>query len=56
VHGIARQAGGCVALESTPGQGATFRVFLPRLEQPRAAGSETETPEPPIAGRPVGTL
>ncbi|MGZ3305731.1 MAG: cell cycle histidine kinase CckA [Asticcacaulis sp.] len=29
VHGIINQAGGHIVIESPPGQGATFRIFLP---------------------------
>jgi CheY-like chemotaxis protein len=32
VYGIVSQSGGHVRLESQPGKGATFRVFLPRVE------------------------
>ena len=56
VNGIVLQAGGTVTVDSAPNQGATFRVLLPRLEQPRAASAEPESPDPPVAGRPVGTL
>ena len=56
VYGIVRQCGGAVVLDSAPGQGATFRVFLPRLDQGRAVAAEPEQPEPPIKGRQVGTL
>ncbi len=30
VYGLVRQSGGAVSVESEPGEGATFRVFLPR--------------------------
>jgi two-component system cell cycle sensor histidine kinase/response regulator CckA len=56
VNGIVRQSSGAVAVESALGQGTTFRIFLPRLEQPRPASNEPERPDPPVAGRPVGTL
>ena len=32
VYGIVHQNGGCIDVESQPGQGATFSIFLPRLE------------------------
>jgi CheY-like chemotaxis protein len=32
VHGFAKQAGGTVAIASTPGKGTTVRIFLPRTE------------------------
>jgi PAS domain S-box-containing protein len=36
VHGIIKQAGGHIEVESTAGQGTTFRVYLPRVEEPAA--------------------
>lgn len=46
VHGIVREHGGRVEVSSTPDQGATFRVFLPRtrVEQRPAAGFGDGTP------------
>jgi two-component system cell cycle sensor histidine kinase/response regulator CckA len=56
VNGIVRQSSGAVTVESQPGQGATFRVFLPRLDQHPRAANEPERQEPPVAGRQVGTF
>jgi PAS domain S-box-containing protein len=56
VDGIVRQSSGAVTVDSTPGQGTTFRIFLPRLEQPRPVSEEPDRADPPIAGRQVGTL
>lgn len=37
VFGVAKQHGGTVTVTSTPGQGATFEVWLPLLDMPAAA-------------------
>ena len=54
VYGIVRQNGGGIHLESTPGEGTSFRIVLPRVSGPRSAPiseqrerSESSTPAAP---------
>jgi two-component system cell cycle sensor histidine kinase/response regulator CckA len=49
VYGIVKQADGWIHVESPPGQGATFRIFLP-IHQP-AAGETLVAP--PVAATPA---
>ena len=42
VYGIVHQNNGFITVESSPGQGSTFRIFLPRLTGPPTEGSATE--------------
>jgi two-component system, cell cycle sensor histidine kinase and response regulator CckA len=56
VNGIVRQCAGAVTVESVAGHGATFRAFIPRLDTGRPAAATPGSPDPPIAGRTVGTI
>jgi two-component system cell cycle sensor histidine kinase/response regulator CckA len=44
VYGIVKQSGGYVWVYSEPGRGATFKVYLPRVEQ---TGEPVAAPQPP---------
>jgi nitrogen-specific signal transduction histidine kinase len=46
VYGIVKQAGGHVAVYSEVGEGSTFRVYLPRIDEAVAAGVADPTPMP----------
>jgi PAS domain S-box-containing protein len=51
VLGIVQQSGGHVTVESTPDEGASFRVFLPRTTEARTPPPPVREPRQPVARR-----
>ena len=49
VHGIVTHHGGAVTVHSTPGQGTTFDIYLPRVAE--AATTIAALPEPIVPGK-----
>ena len=54
VHGIVQQAGGCITVDSAPGRGTTFTIYLPHVSAP----ASTPAPSEPASDAPgqLGTV
>jgi signal transduction histidine kinase/ActR/RegA family two-component response regulator len=50
VYGIVQQSDGYIDVESVPGRGTTFRIYLPRVDAVPEAREAEPSPEAPVSG------
>ncbi len=51
VYGIVKQSGGFIWVYSEPGQGTSFKVYLPRVEEPAEPAAAPASTVEPLRGR-----
>lgn len=54
VYGVVKQSGGSVIVDSEPGKGSTFKIFLPRTQESAVAPAPEEAPAKGSTG--TGTI
>jgi CheY-like chemotaxis protein len=50
VYGILEQEGGDIEVQSVPGAGSTFKIYLPRVDESPPAAAGVDAPDVPLSG------